>query len=281
MTNYIQLTFKVPDLPGKEILIAQLANIGFEGFEDGSGYLNACIPEDLFDENAIRNAIDFNKYPFTLEVIEPKNWNEDWERSFEPVIVGDFCAIRAGFHTAVPNVKNELIITPKMSFGTGHHATTFLVVQLMETIDFAGKKVLDFGTGTGVLAILAEKLKAGEVTAIDYDDWSITNAGENIIQNKCSRITLEKADGIYRDEIYDIILANINKNVILQNLPALAKHLCSNGVLIVSGLLKTDYHEIVEYARLEQFVLQKEVNKTEWIALHFSYGNAAKNNPIH
>jgi ribosomal protein L11 methyltransferase len=270
MIKYIQLTFRNLGLPEKEIIIAQLADIGFEAFEDSPGYLNACIPQNLFDENAVRIAIDVSPCPFEIDIIEQKNWNEEWESSFKPVIIGDFCSIRAGFHASIPGVEHDVIITPKMSFGTGHHATTFLMVQLMENIDFAGKKVLDFGTGTGVLAILAEKLEADHVTAIDHDDWSIINAQENIIQNDCKRIILENADRIYSNETYDIILANINKNVIVHNLPEIAKHLSTNGVLIVSGLLKGDYDEIVEYALKEHLILRKQLYKTEWIALHFS-----------
>lgn len=279
MENYIQLRFGDLDAPGKEILVAQLADIGFEGFEEGTDYLIGCIEETLYDEAALLDAIDSARYTFDVAIIEQKNWNEQWERSFEPVVVGDFCAIRAGFHLPVSGVQHDLVITPKMSFGTGHHATTFLVIQLMQLIGFSGRKVLDFGTGTGVLAILAEKLQADYITAIDNDDWSITNAQENILQNNCLNINLEKANTINLNESFDVILANINKNVIIANLPALAKHLQINGVLVLSGLLKGDYQEIVDCASKEHLVLDALLDKNDWIALQFSNVNTGKNNP--
>jgi ribosomal protein L11 methyltransferase len=269
MENYIQVNFQQLKDAEKEILIARLADIGYEGFEDGDEYLKAYIQESGFDKKLLGDVVSQERYPYTIDVIQEKNWNEEWEKSFQPVVIGNFCAIRAAFHMPVENIQHEVIITPKMSFGTGHHATTYMVVELMKEIDFKEKKVLDFGTGTGVLAILAEKLEAERILAIDNDDWSIDNAKENIHRNKCKNITLQKAEGIIGSQLFDIILANINKNVILPSLPIIAKHLTALGVLIVSGLLNTDYEDLVEHALQENLELQNQIEKSGWIAACF------------
>jgi len=268
MVNYIQVHFLNLPSHEQEILVAQLANIGFEGFEEGVDYLKAFIPESFFNEDSLRDILNVNRHSVTIETIEQKNWNKEWEKSFEPVIIGNFCAIRADFHAPVSGVEHEIIITPKMSFGTGHHATTFQVIQLMQQINFMDKDVLDFGTGTGVLAILAEKLDAQNIQAIDNDEWSIENAKENIKTNTCSRIHLAKADSLTINQRFDIILANINKHVILQNLPSIAKHLRINGVLILSGLLNSDQQEIADAALKEDLIIQKHSQKNDWIALY-------------
>ncbi|MBC7829172.1 MAG: 50S ribosomal protein L11 methyltransferase [Chitinophagaceae bacterium] len=275
MVNYIQLHFasQLPD--EQEILLAQLAEIGYEGFEQGTDYLNAYILESLFDESSLKDIISLDRHSITIEKIEPRNWNEEWEKSFEPVTIENFCAIRADFHPTVAGVEYEIIITPKMSFGTGHHATTFQVIQFMQQINFAGKDVMDFGTGTGVLAILAEKLNARHVYAIDYDEWSIENAKENIQVNHCSRIKLVNSDSLPENEDFDVILANINKHVIIQNLPAIAKHLRMNGVLILSGLLQVDEQDIAAAALNEDLIIQKHSEKNGWIMLSLIKGNSA------
>ena len=270
MENYIQLHFKNLEATEQELVIAKLINIGFEGFEEGKNFLKACISENIFDENLLQTTMDLNSYSVTREIIEQKNWNEEWEKSFHPVVIENFCAIRASFHASVSNVKHEIIITPKMSFGTGHHATTFQVIQFMEKLNFTGKNVLDFGTGTGVLAILAEKLNALHILAIDNDDWSINNARENIEMNDCSRITITKAAGLNSNQIFDVILANLNKHIILENLPVIAKQLSSNGVLILSGLLAGDYQEIADAASKNHLIIRKHSQVSDWIALCLS-----------
>ena len=276
MGNYIQLHFAdISSSSNQEILIAELADIGFEGFEQGKDFLNACIPENMYDERALKNILARHQETVTIDTITPKNWNEEWEKSFDPVIIDNFCAIRASFHSPVAGVHHEIIITPKMSFGTGHHATTYQVIQLMRHTDFNQKKVLDFGTGTGVLAILAEKMGAKNILAIDNDEWSINNALENIETNKCSRIRLLNASEIPGDDRFDIIMANINKHIILENLPSLAKHLQREGVLIVSGLLKDDQQEITDEAFKEQLIVKTHSQKYDWIALSLASVNTA------
>ena len=277
MANYIQLHFEDLDSSDQEILIAQLWDIGFEGFEQGPDFLNASIPENLYDEDQLTALLESKHRPFIKELIAQKNWNDLWEKSFEPVIIDDFCAIRADFHSPVFTVKHEIIITPKMSFGTGHHATTFLVIKLMQEIDFSNKQVLDFGTGTGVLAILSEKLGAKEILAIDNDDWSINNAQENVQRNDCSNIHVQKTTGEFPEGNFDIILANINKHVILENLSSMVKHFETNGVLILSGLLKDDESEIRKAAIHEHLSITDVLEKSGWLALAVVNVNSNEN----
>jgi ribosomal protein L11 methyltransferase len=277
MINYIQFHFSNLQPADQEVLIAKLVDKGFEGFEQGPDFLKAYMPENVFDDS-LKDDPEISAHDVRIEIIVQRNWNEEWEKSFEPVIIENFCAIRAAFHPPAQDVQHEIIITPKMSFGTGHHATTFQVIQLMEQINFTGKNVLDFGTGTGVLAILAEKLHASHILAIDNDDWSIDNARENIDSNNCERIELIKADNLFRHETYDVILANINKHVILQNLSALAKHLRPEGVLVLSGLLKDDRQDITAAALKEQLSIRKHLEKSGWIALYLVNVNSAQNN---
>ncbi len=180
MDNTIQYTFYVKG-ENQEILLAQLSSVGYEGFEQLTDKLIACIPEKDHKYEDLQFVID-GQIPFERIVIEPKNWNEEWEKSFDPVVVDDFCAIRASFHAPIQGVEHDILITPKMSFGTGHHATTFQVIRFMKDMNFKGMSVLDFGTGTGVLAILAEKLGAAGIDAFDNDLWSIENSRDNINQ---------------------------------------------------------------------------------------------------
>ena len=274
MENYIQLHFTNIPSSDQELLIAQLADVGFDAFEQGDDFLKACVAESSYDESILNVIVDINKYSVSTEIIEQVNWNAEWEKSFQPVVVEDFCAIRASFHPHIEAVQHEIVITPKMSFGTGHHATTYQVIQLMHDINFIDKAVLDFGTGTGVLAILAEKLGAKEVLAIDNDEWSINNAKENIDTNRCLRIKLTKADHITSDQQFDVILANINKHVILENLTLITKQLLPGGVLIVSGILKNDLQDIVDAAFNENFLVKTQSEKHDWIALSLTNVNS-------
>lgn len=171
-----------------ELLVPALEAIGFEGFVEEDEVLKAYIPEDKWDQAAFEqfaqeHLSEEQRKGLLRNDLEERNWNEAWESSFEPVVIGDFCAIRADFHLPVEGVEQEIIITPKMSFGTGHHATTHLMIEYMESLPMEGGSVVDFGTGTGVLAILASKLGAKEVWAVDNDTWSIENAQENVKRN--------------------------------------------------------------------------------------------------
>ena len=177
--EYIKITFADLQPEQKEILIAQLADAGYEGFEEKDSSLDAFIKSKSFDTIILKEISFKYQTTYTKEKIAETNWNQVWESNFEPVIVNDYVAIRADFHKPIANTKFEIVITPKMSFGTGHHATTYMMIELMKEIDLNGSSVLDFGSGTGILAILAEKEGAKNIEAIDNDDWSIANAGEN------------------------------------------------------------------------------------------------------
>lgn len=269
MLDHIQITFTDILPEQQDILIAHLAEAGYEGFEEIGNELKAFISEKDFDKTFLQELTYKYQLNYSEEKIPEQNWNTVWESNFQPVVVDDFVAIRADFHEPLKAVTHEIVITPKMSFGTGHHATTYMMVQQMRNIDFSNKKAFDFGTGTGVLAILAEKLGAAEIFAIDNDDWSIANAGENISRNNCAKIRLRRADAMSDNLSYDVILANINRNVILDNFETLVSHLADNGILLLSGLLTEDEPAIAEQANL--FGLEKigGIERNTWICLQY------------
>jgi ribosomal protein L11 methyltransferase len=269
MTNHIQITFRHLQAEQQDVLIAHLAEAGYEGFEENDNELKAFISEKKFDKAFLHELANKYGVSYSEQIIAEQNWNTVWESNFQPVVVDDFVAVRADFHSPNKEVEHEIVITPKMSFGTGHHATTYMMVQQMKNIDFSNKKVFDFGTGTGILAILAEKLGAAEVVAIDNDDWSITNAEENLTRNNCHKIKLGKADSLTSNDSYDIILANINRNVILDNFEALVSHLAAEGILLLSGLLAEDEPFILEPAKQFGLRLISRNERNNWICLRF------------
>jgi ribosomal protein L11 methyltransferase len=245
-----------------------MADLGYEGFEQEEGCLHAFAPESCFEEAELRALLARYGLTFAIERIGEQNWNEIWEKSFQPVVVDDFCAVRASFHDPVRGVEHELIITPKMSFGTGHHATTWLMMQAMRHLDFRGRRVLDLGTGTGILAILAERLGAAEVIAIDNDEWSIANALENAAANGCRRLQVQKreeVDGLKGP--FGVILANINKHVILEQLTFLRQQLSPGGVVLLSGLLEDDFEDIENEAIRNGLAVSEKMTKAPWICM--------------
>lgn len=267
--NYWQYTFRPLGQEQREVFIAQLSMTGFEGFEETGDTLHAFIPEQDLDEAAL-NELLVPGLEVSRKLIPPTNWNAEWEKDFEPVIVHDFAGIRAHFHEPLQNVQHEVIITPKMSFGTGHHATTFMMIEYMREIELKNRSVLDFGTGTGVLAILAEKLGAERILAIDNDDWSIENSKENIEVNGCTKIELLKADKLESGEKFDVILANINKNVLINNMTSIRQHLKDGGVVIMSGLLSGDRKDIESAVVKEMLKVDGQKDRQNWIALQLS-----------
>jgi len=266
--NYIEFDFETENEDQSAQLIALLSEQDFDGFEESGNTLRAYIAEAEFKEEAFAEIIAiFHSIAYTQSLVENINWNKQWEESFEPVTVDDFAAIRAGFHQPISNVQYEIVITPKMSFGTGHHATTYLMMQQMRALDIAGKSVIDFGTGTGVLAILAAKMGAGSVLAIDNDDWSIENAKENIAQNNCTKISIEKADVFPAGKKYDIILANITLNVILDNLSAIATASVAGTQLLFSGFLKNDEPALITALQKAGLNYLSSSQKGEWMVI--------------
>ena len=267
MSRYIQIEFSNISPEQSDLLIAQLNEAGFEGFEEQQEGLKAFVAEDNFDETSLQELTLSMGLIYLKTFIEETNWNQVWESNFDPVVVGDFVGIRADFHQSIKNVKYEIVITPKMSFGTGHHATTYLMIQQMQELDLAGKSVFDFGTGTGVLAILAEKLGAQTILAIDNDEWSITNAAENIQRNNCKRIGLKLADHPVTNKHFHFILANINKNVILANLETLSKQILTGGCLALSGLLAEDENEVLGKSAECGLHLKQREEMDNWLLL--------------
>jgi len=270
MSNYIEIKIENISEEQSEILIAQLNEIGFNGFEEGENFLIGFIDEQNFDEDALQLIISAHHLSYQKNFIQQKNWNEEWEKNFDPVIVDDFVAVRAEFHQPIKNIEHEIIITPKMSFGTGHHATTYMMIQQMRTIDFNNKIVFDFGTGTGILAILAEKLGAKNIIAIDNDEWSINNAKENSERNNCKRIQLFLVSELPSTEKFDIVLANINKNVILQHVKELTNLLAQSGQLLISGLLIEDETEILDVAVKIKLKPTARIHRGRWISIRFT-----------
>jgi ribosomal protein L11 methyltransferase len=269
MRKYIQIEIEVNSQPEKDILIAELSELGFEGFEEERTSLKAFINEKQFREADLQSLLQKTGMTYSLSIIEDKNWNAIWEAGFEPVVVGSFCAVRAHFHQPVAGVQHEIIITPKMSFGTGHHATTFMMMEEMQQIDFKEKSVFDFGTGTGVLAILAEQMGASKVEAADNDEWSIENAKENLLRNKSKTVQVINMDKITAARIYDVILANINKHVIMQQMKGISGAVSENGFVLFSGLLNEDEKEINQLASENGLRLINKKEKHNWICLRY------------
>ena len=240
--QYIKATFQTSSQEVCDILIATLSDIGYEGFEENGEELYAYISEATFDKELLENSITMPGVTYHVEIIPPQNWNALWESNFQPVIVDGFCTIRAHFHEIEIDTPYEIVITPKMSFGTGHHATTQLMMSQMRDINFSMKSVLDFGTGTGILAILAEMLGSKDLLAIDNDEWSVENALENIGRNNCREISVVKGsiEDIEGKDRFDIILANINRHILLNHMKNLFDGINTNRLLLMSGLLSDD-----------------------------------------
>ena len=277
MADYTKIEFERVSTEQKEIIIALLTEMKYDGFEEDDDLLKAFIPSTFYDENVLKTFCKKYRLSFSVSKVEDKNWNSHWESNFHPVIINHlidgtaWVAIRAVFHEPIIDARHELIITPKMSFGTGHHATTSMMVRMMSELNFTGKTVLDFGTGTGILAILSEKLGADKIIAVDSDEQSIKNANENLDSNNCLKVQLIEASAADVDIKFDIILANIIKGVILDNLTAFARQMVDDGVVLLSGLLADDEQEILEKATSNNLILDKKIEDNNWICLQMTY----------
>ncbi|MFT7248792.1 MAG: ribosomal protein L11 methyltransferase [Arcticibacterium sp.] len=262
-----------------EILIAELAEIGFDTFLENDSGLQSYITEELFDDIQFKLLMEEyaskTKLFYSLKKIAKQNWNAEWESSFDPIEVEDKILVRAHFHKSKPGFNHEIIITPKMSFGTGHHETTSQMMAMQLEIDHSKKTVLDVGTGTGILAILAEKLGATKIKAFDIDEWSVENTKENIQLNNCQNI--EISQGTIEDESdydYDIILANINRNILLDEIGIYSKFLKDKGILLLSGFYEKDISEIEACCSEHRLKKTKHISKKEWAAVVFSKSKA-------
>lgn len=238
------------------------------GFQQTGNQLEAFIDEKSWNAEALETLIGSSPHTYTFSWTYPQNWNEEWEKSFTPVCVDDFCRVRAKFHAPDAGVRHEIIITPKMSFGTGHHATTYLMIKVMSELDLTGKRVLDFGTGTGILAILAERMGAADVQATDLDPWSIENAKENLQENNCSRVALHLSDGLGGVQgPFDVILANINRNVLIQQMGQMAELTRKGGILILSGFLTNDLSELEKAFYSFKLLVVNYLAENSWAVL--------------
>ncbi len=273
--EYIEIGFDFTTQDQLGLLIAQLSEMGFDGFNEEQNHCKAYILSSELDKEEVENNLNniFNQYTLTYSksIIKEQNWNAVWESNFDPVRVGDFVGIKAHFHPNFdPAVQFEIKITPKMSFGTGHHATTFSVMQMMEHLHFKGKSVYDFGTGTGVLAILAEKLGASQVLAVDNDDWCIENANENIQNNDSKVIVVQKVASALQNAQFDIILANVNRHIIEANMLELTLVAHPTSQLILSGLLIEDQQDMIELASKNGWIFVKSQPLNGWVSLLFN-----------
>ena len=273
--DYIEVNFKIGmNSPEMEILMAQLGEIGFDSFMESDGGLFAYIPVINFSESQINDLVSTNQNQselnFSFKTIKAQNWNEVWESNYDPVYIKDQIYIRAPFHNTDPTFKYEILVDPKMSFGTAHHETTSLMIEMMLNEDIIGKKVLDMGCGTGILAILADMMGAANIDAIDNDEWAYENSLENVEKNNCKNIYVQLGEvGILKSVVYEYILANINRNVLLQDIASYATHMVKNGILLLSGFYTEDLELIESSARDSNLNLVNKMVKNNWISAKF------------
>ncbi len=255
----------------RELLFAELSLFPFDAFEETEIGILASCEKDTWNPDEVKPVLDRYQVEYQVEEVAKVNWNEEWEKNYDPVVVGDQCIVRATFHEPKPSFPYEIIITPKMSFGTGHHATTWQVLNYQLSLDHQGKKVIDVGCGTGALAIMAYKRGAKEVTAVDIDDWCIENSAENFSLNSCENINL-KLGGIEEvpgSEVFDVMLVNINKNVLLEQMQDYNQRLASGGVLVLSGFYQEDISDLRQSAEALSLNYVDESEKNRWAMLVF------------
>ena len=271
MNNYLEFNFNISPLqPWNEILMAELIEIGFDSFTEEHNGILAYIQKDIFDDKQLQEINMFSneavEISYTYQEMPNINWNEEWEKNFEPINVENQVSIRAEFHSN-QNLPHEIIIQPKMSFGTGHHATTYLMIQQMLDMDFENKTVLDMGCGTSVLAIFAKQKGAGKTVAIDIDEWSVENSKENAARNNVElEISQGTADNLGAEN-FDIILANINRNILISDIPTYVSVLNDGGQLLLSGLCFFDVDDILEVCNEQKLTLKRKLQREEWVSL--------------
>lgn len=273
---YVQYDFKVvPEVPGTEILIAELAELGFESFAETETGLEAIIPQENWKEGIVDQVQLLGNPEFRIQysfrILPKENWNVVWEQNFNPIRIGRQCVIRAPFHP-VENLPYEIIIEPKMSFGTGHHETTYLMLEALLEIPVNQKDVLDMGCGTGVLAILAAMRGARGVDAIDTDSWSYENAIENVHRNARDAVRVRQGDAqLLQPQMYDLILANINRNVLLEDIPVYAESLRPGGAILLSGFYLEDLPVISEKCEEVNLKFEKNQVKNRWVCAKYVF----------
>ncbi|MDH3382150.1 MAG: 50S ribosomal protein L11 methyltransferase [Flavobacteriaceae bacterium] len=271
---YIGYEFKVTPLqPGVEIIIAELGFAGFESFVETEEGVTAYIQKeewnhDILNDIQILESDEF-EITYTFNDIAQVNWNEEWEKNFSPIVVDDLCSVRAPFHEK-PDTIYDIVIEPKMSFGTGHHETTHMMIQHLLKNDFKDKSVLDMGCGTGVLAILAEMKGAKPIDAVDFDNWCYLNSIENVERNNCKHITVIEGDAsVLINKKYDIIIANINRNILLNDMAVYASCLNKKGLLFLSGFYCDDIPMIQQVCEKHMLKFEEKLERNNWVSLKF------------
>lgn len=273
----IKVKFSQPE-PWKDVFAAVLGDVGCDSFMDGEteNILLAYIKDDVYDEAAIKDALDNHGFDvelsYEISTVEEQDWNATWEASYEPVLIADKCYIRAPFHQPRTDVPYEIIIEPKMSFGTAHHETTSLMIEYLLEENFVGKSVLDMGSGTGVLAILTHKRGASPITAIDNDPWAYENNLENNARNHTEDITVKLGDATaIGNECFDIIIANINRNILLNDMHYYVKSLNTGGCIYFSGFyVGHDLDTIKEKAASLGLTFDSNKERNNWACARFT-----------
>lgn len=268
--NFIQVSFSVEQALS-DIILAELSAGDFDTFEEFDGGIHAYAEEEKFNQTFVDEVSDRYQVTYETKTIPKENWNETWEKNYDPIIVNDQVLVKATFHKGLPPYPIEILVDPKMSFGTGHHATTHQMIKAQLDIDHSAKSVLDLGTGTGILAIMAAKLGATQIEGTDIDEWCIENSRENFALNELSDVKLQMtaAQNFHCSAPFDIVLANINKNVLLDEMHYYADFCKPNGHLLLSGFYEKDIIDISLSAKEYGFVIQSQQIKDDWAQLTF------------
>jgi ribosomal protein L11 methyltransferase len=273
--TYIAYHFTIEPIElGSQILIAQLEETAFESFEETEEGVSAYVQKDVWSENILNNIEILSnenfKISYTTNEIEPVNWNEEWEKNFSPIDVDGICHVRAPFHPAT-NAKYEIVIEPKMSFGTGHHETTHMMIQYLLDLEVANKKTIDMGCGTAILAILAEMKGAHPIDAVDIDNWCYLNSIENAERNNCIHISVYEGDASWlnKGQKYDVFIANINRNILLNDMTTYVNCMNENAVLLLSGFYTEDFEAINECCEKLGLTFESKKERNNWLGLKY------------
>lgn len=269
--DFIEVTVQAP-AELSDILIAELAEVGFDTFEENDAGFCAYTTEDVFNPDAVAEVMSryegMGELTYSHRIITRQNWNAEWEKNFQPLVIAERVSVRAPFHPKPDGVEHDIVIMPRMSFGTGHHETTALMIENQLDVDHRGKRVLDMGCGTGILAIMAEMLGARQVLAVDVEPWTVENARDNAAENDCRTIEcrLGGVETLADEASFDLILANINRNVLLEDMHEYARLLPSGKPILFSGFYEEDLEKITAEAERQGLVYQRHRTLRSWVS---------------